>query len=151
MSFHSLLVAALLTEKRSMDTNIKNAPQRIYLNVGDLPPGEFEFASLHEVSWCADKQGNSDIEYALVALAHSASGQEAGNAPSLDGPLERPFSDVMAEISAVRPLVDQFIQARSGDISDIGYADLLAFASSVHRETLSGARAAMPTGKTIVW
>ncbi|MBU9439113.1 hypothetical protein KTE91_28950 [Burkholderia multivorans] len=128
-----------------MDTNIKNAPQRIYLNVGDLPPGEFEFASLHEVSWCADKQGDSDIEYALVGLAPS-SGQEAGKAPSLDGPLERPFSDVMAEISAVRPLVDQFIQARGGDISGIGYADLLAFASSVHRETLSGVRAAVPAG-----
>ncbi|MBN3776156.1 hypothetical protein G3O06_01070 [Burkholderia sp. Ac-20345] len=129
-----------------MDTNIKNAPQRIYLNVGDLPPGEFEFAGLHEVSWCADKQGDSDIEYALVAPAPSASRQEAGKALSSEGPLERPFNDVMAEISAVRPLVDQFIQARGGDISGISYADLLAFASSVRRETLSGDRAAVPAG-----
>lgn len=184
-----------------MDTNIKNAPQRIYLNLGNLPPGEFDFTSLHEVSWCADKQDANDIEYVLVArvspderaafqraidaggkvipaygsrgdmvalyadqldtivadAAHASasqmgvhnpddSGQETGTAPSLDGSPVRPFGDVMAEISAVRALVDQFFQARGGDISGIGYADLLAFASTVQRETLSGARAAVPAG-----
>lgn len=71
-----------------------------------------------------------------------ASELEVGKAPSLDGPLERPFHDVMAEISTVRPLVDQFIQSRAGEMSGIGYADLLAFASTVHRETLSSARGA---------
>lgn len=187
------------SEKKTMDTIVKNAPPRIYLNLGNLPPGEFEFASLHEVSWCADKQGDNDVEYGLVArvspderaafqravdaggkvipaygergdmvalyadqldaivadaVRASASqtgirmpdnsGPAARKAPSPDGPLERPFNDVMTEISAVRPLLDQFIQARGGDISGIGYADLLAFASTVHRETLSGACVAVP-------
>lgn len=191
--------AAMPSEKKTMETIVKNAPPRIYLNLGNLPPGEFEFANLHEVSWCADKQGDNDVEYVLVArvalderaafqravdaggkvipaygergdmvalyadqldaiVADAAcasasqtgvrtpdnSGPEAGKAPSPDGPLERPFDDVMAEISAVRPLLDQFIQARGGDISGIGYADLLALASTVHRETLSGACAAVP-------
>ncbi|WP_175145511.1 hypothetical protein [Paraburkholderia phenoliruptrix] len=190
--------AAMPSEKRTMDSIVKNAPPRIYLNLGNLPPGEFKFANLHEVSWCADKQDDHDVEYVLVArvspderaaferavdaggkvipayggrgdmvalyadqldaiLADAAcasasqkgvrmpdnSGPEAGNAPSPEAPLERPFNDVMAEISAVRPLLDQFIQAHGGDISGVGYADLLAFASTVRRETLSGACAAV--------
>lgn len=183
-----------------MDTIVKNAPPRIYLNLGNLPPGEFEFANLHEVSWCADKQDDHDIEYVLVArvspderaafqravdaggkvipaygdrgdmvalyadqldaiVADTAcasasqkgvrmsdnSGPEAGKAPSPDAPLERPFNDVMAEISAVRPLLDQFIRGHGGDISGVGYADLLALAATVRRETLSGACAAVAT------
>ncbi|CAB3754105.1 hypothetical protein LMG29542_02250 [Paraburkholderia humisilvae] len=146
-----------------MDTSVKNAPQRIYLNLGDMPPGELEFASLHEVSWCVDKQNDNDIEYVHAALARSivgesgecavvvarqgfdrprveGAGQKARKALSPAGPLERPLDVVMAEISIVRPMVDQFIEARRGGISAISYADLLAFASTVHRETLSGVR-----------
>lgn len=68
-----------------MDTNIKNAPPRIYLNLGNLPPGEFEFANLHEVSWCADKQDVSDIEYVLAALAPAS----AARAPNKQGAYQR--------------------------------------------------------------
>ncbi|MBB2981798.1 hypothetical protein [Paraburkholderia tropica] len=51
-----------------MNTTIKNAPQRIFLNLGDgLPSEEIDFASLHEVTWCADKQDANDVEYVLAA------------------------------------------------------------------------------------
>ncbi|MBN3851953.1 hypothetical protein G3N59_01045 [Paraburkholderia sp. Ac-20340] len=50
-----------------MDMTIKNAPQRIYLVLGDgLPSEAIEFSSLHEVTWCADKQSAGDIEYVLA-------------------------------------------------------------------------------------
>ncbi|WP_321867269.1 hypothetical protein [Paraburkholderia tropica] len=51
-----------------MTAEIKNAPARIYLNLGPVPSEEIEFSALHEVTWCADKQDASDIEY---VLAHS--------------------------------------------------------------------------------
>ena len=50
-----------------MDATIKNAPERIYLCLGEgLPGEEIEFHELHEVTWCADKQDANDIEYVLA-------------------------------------------------------------------------------------
>lgn len=49
------------------DVKVTNAPERIYLNLGDgLPQGEWDFTTLHEVTWCADKQGPHDLEYVSV-------------------------------------------------------------------------------------
>ena len=46
------------------DVKVTNAPERVYLNLGDgLPQGECDFTTLHEVTWCADKQGPHDLEY----------------------------------------------------------------------------------------
>lgn len=42
-----------------------NPPATIYLVAGDLDE-DAPFDELHEVSWCADKIGNSDVEYRLV-------------------------------------------------------------------------------------
>lgn len=44
---------------------IKNAPKRIYLQVGeDLPKNEdVNFKDLNEVTWCEDKINDSDICY----------------------------------------------------------------------------------------
>ena len=44
---------------------MKNTPERIYLQIGD----EYEikdFNEAEEVSWCADKIYDSDIEYVRV-------------------------------------------------------------------------------------
>ncbi|MEK6294419.1 MAG: hypothetical protein V4793_24135, partial [Paraburkholderia tropica] len=58
-----------------MDTTIKNAPPRIFLNLGDgLPSEEIDFSSLHEVTWCADKQYANDVEYVIAALPSDAAG-----------------------------------------------------------------------------
>ncbi|MEI7297335.1 hypothetical protein WCQ02_34860 [Paraburkholderia tropica] len=58
-----------------MDTTIKNAPPRIFLNLGDgLPSEEIDFASLHEVTWCADKQYANDVEYVIAAFPSDAAG-----------------------------------------------------------------------------
>lgn len=40
-------------------------PKTIYLVAGDLDE-DAPFDELHEVSWCADKIGQSDVEYRLV-------------------------------------------------------------------------------------
>lgn len=66
-----------------MDTNITNAPQRIYLNVGDLSPGEHEFKNLHEITWCADRQNAGDIEYVLAVPVTDAAIEPT--APAKDG------------------------------------------------------------------
>lgn len=55
--------------------------------------------------------------------------------------IERPFRAVMTELDAVRPTVDQYIQAHG---MPAHYADMLAFASTIRRVTVpvfdSGAR-----------
>ena len=42
---------------------IKNAPKRIYLQVGDIPTDDIDFKDLHEVSWCEDKINDNDLCY----------------------------------------------------------------------------------------
>ena len=46
---------------------VKNPPESIYLNVGDLD-GDCEFGDLYasEVTWCEDQMSESDIEYRIV-------------------------------------------------------------------------------------
>jgi hypothetical protein len=45
--------------------DIKNAPKKIYLNVGvdSDPDDSIDFKELHEVTWCEDRVDDSDIEY----------------------------------------------------------------------------------------
>ena len=48
----------------SEETKIINAPERIWLQVGDdFEPGEVDFNSLSEVTWCQDNINGTDIEY----------------------------------------------------------------------------------------
>jgi hypothetical protein len=42
---------------------IKNAPKRIYLQVGDIPTDDLDFKDLHEVTWCEDKINDNDLCY----------------------------------------------------------------------------------------
>ncbi|HEP6431528.1 TPA: hypothetical protein VDB83_005860 [Burkholderia cenocepacia] len=53
------------------------------------------------------------------------------------GPLERPLSVVMAELGAVRPMVETFVQARGGHVSGAAYAEMLSFAATIYRESRS--------------
>lgn len=47
-----------------MATQFTEAPERIYLCVGDeLRPSPTGFSSLHGVTWCENRQGPQDIEY----------------------------------------------------------------------------------------
>jgi hypothetical protein len=49
-----------------MKTKIKNLPNKIYLQVGDLQENEIvDFNELTDVTWCEDKINDSDIEYYL--------------------------------------------------------------------------------------
>src|SRR5690606_28347209 len=44
----------------------QGAPERIYLVVGEDAEGA-AFSDLHDVTWCADRQGPHDIEYVLAS------------------------------------------------------------------------------------
>ena len=44
---------------------MKNAPKKIWLNVGDVFPDD-DFNELSGVTWCEDKIGENDIPYRLV-------------------------------------------------------------------------------------
>jgi len=49
-----------------------SAPERIYLQIGDVGlPAEVDFGELHEVTWCADRQFDTDIAYVRVDAAAS--------------------------------------------------------------------------------
>jgi hypothetical protein len=52
-----------------MKAEMKNIPQKIYLQVGeDISYHENgDFKELEEVRWCADKINDTDIEYVLAA------------------------------------------------------------------------------------
>jgi hypothetical protein len=46
------------------ETKIINAPERIWLQVGDdFEPGEVDFSGLEGVTWCQDNISDTDIEY----------------------------------------------------------------------------------------
>jgi hypothetical protein len=44
---------------------ITNPPARIWLNAGDIE-GDADFVELSEVTWCAERMDDADIEYRLV-------------------------------------------------------------------------------------
>lgn len=44
---------------------VENVPKKIYLNLGDGFLEGADFKELNEVTWCADKLGENDIEYVL--------------------------------------------------------------------------------------
>lgn len=53
---------------------MKNIPQKIYLQLGDDYLDESsDFNKCSEVTWCEDRQYESDIEYVLVKDIESAS------------------------------------------------------------------------------
>ncbi|SDH11396.1 hypothetical protein SAMN05216466_107148 [Paraburkholderia phenazinium] len=52
----------------SEETKIINAPERIWLQVGDdFEPGAVDFSQLSEVTWCEEIQNPLDIEYVRVS------------------------------------------------------------------------------------
>jgi hypothetical protein len=57
----------------SEDLKVINAPERIYLQIGDdFDPGEVDFSALHEVTWCADNIHGTDIAYVRAAALEAA-------------------------------------------------------------------------------
>ncbi|CAJ6623065.1 putative bacteriophage protein [Burkholderia pseudomallei] len=69
------------------------------------------------------------------AAAHTTASADRQTAADA-GPLERPFSVVVGELAAVRPMVEAFIQARGGNVSGAAYAEMLSFAATIYRESL---------------
>jgi len=55
----------LETPQKQLQNGMKNIPEKIYLQIGFEPDGCDDFTKLHDVSWCADKVFDSDIEYVL--------------------------------------------------------------------------------------
>ena len=49
---------------------MKHIPNKIYLNIGCDPKDVEDFNDLSEVTWCADKINNSDIEYQRKPIWH---------------------------------------------------------------------------------
>ena len=45
---------------------MKNVPEKIYLQIGEDCPDDVDFYELSEITWCADKIHDNDIEYQLV-------------------------------------------------------------------------------------
>ncbi len=49
---------------------MKHIPNKIYLNIGCAPKEVEDFNDLSEVTWCADKVGDGDIEYTRKPIWH---------------------------------------------------------------------------------
>lgn len=49
---------------------MKHIPNKIYLNIGCDPKDVKDFEDLSEVTWCADKVGDGDIEYTRKPIWH---------------------------------------------------------------------------------
>lgn len=49
---------------------MKHIPNKIYLNIGCDPKEVKDFNELSEVTWCADKINDSDIEYYRKPIWH---------------------------------------------------------------------------------
>lgn len=49
---------------------MKHIPNKIYLNIGCDPKEVQDFSELSEVTWCADKINDSDIEYQRKPIWH---------------------------------------------------------------------------------
>lgn len=88
-------------------TSVTGAPERIYLVVGDGVEGE-AFGDLHEVTWCADRQGPGDVEYVRAGQAQ----QDADMYWDADDPESFPATDLH---SAVELIVGEY--ANDEDLS----------------------------------
>lgn len=79
-----------------------NAPEWIYLQIGDVGlPAEVDFGELHEVTWCADRQFDTDIAYVRFDALASVPAQQLADA--LKDPRVVKMSVLMARmISALR-------------------------------------------------
>ena len=49
---------------------MKHIPNKIYLNIGCDPKEVKDFSELSEVTWCADKINDNDIEYQRKPIWH---------------------------------------------------------------------------------
>ena len=49
---------------------MKHIPNKIYLNIGCDPKDVEDFNDLSEVTWCADKINDNDIEYQRKPIWH---------------------------------------------------------------------------------
>ena len=49
---------------------LKNVPNNIFLNIGYEPEKGDDFNDLGEVTWCADKVNDNDIEYQRKPIWH---------------------------------------------------------------------------------
>lgn len=79
---------------------ILNAPERIYLHVGSLDDAldDVPFSELSEVSWCAHRVDDADIEYVLADDAAATIRQQAERIGVLEAALRQVtdhFADVM--------------------------------------------------------
>jgi hypothetical protein len=55
------------------DMKVINAPDRIYLQIGDdVDPGEVDFSALQEVTWRADNIHGTDIAYVRADALEAA-------------------------------------------------------------------------------
>jgi hypothetical protein len=62
----------------SDDMKVINAPDRIYLQIGDdFDPGEVDFSALQEVTWRADNIHGTDIAYVRADALEAASARIA--------------------------------------------------------------------------
>lgn len=61
---------------------ITGVPERIYLEIGEDADGDFD--DFREVTWCRDKQFNTDIEYVLASKLASAESRLAIAAEALE-------------------------------------------------------------------
>jgi hypothetical protein len=62
----------------SADVKVINAPERIYLQIGDdFLPGEVDFGDLQEMTWCADNIHGTDITYVRADALETANARIA--------------------------------------------------------------------------
>jgi hypothetical protein len=62
----------------SDDVKVINAPERIYLNLGEIDGiGDVPFKALSDVTWCEHCLDDTDIEYVRADLAALASSNES--------------------------------------------------------------------------
>ena len=64
MDDYVLVAESKIKTHIKIDT-FKNAPQKIFLQVGDDCPDDENFVDLFGVSWCAEKINENDLEYIL--------------------------------------------------------------------------------------
>lgn len=68
------------------DVDVINAPERIYLQIGDdFLLGEVDFDKLEGVTWCADSQFSTDITYVRATALEAANARISEFERILDG------------------------------------------------------------------
>jgi hypothetical protein len=87
---------------------VLNAPKRIWLQCGE-PWDDAEFSDLAEVTWCAEPDGDSDVEYVRSTAADllAALGLTAGDiaAAMLDAEEE---ANLPMHLGSARPRAERF-------------------------------------------